>query len=171
MDIEETLSGHDHWFLGRARRLRQNWDAVEDLMQEGRLAMFEAYHSWDGRGDQLGWMRKVAIWRMTRVAFPQEGRKGAPDLIEIAEYDNNLLDTAHHDHPNDMVAHHNEIHQAIRDLPERSRLYVWMRFWQKASQAEMEKEFGKSPHSAFHRGGKNAKLDLQDKLSHLRSDS
>lgn len=67
----------------------------------------------------------------------------------------------------DVLGHQNEILQAIAELPQKKREYVYLRFWLDYDTKMLAEHFGYKPFALWS-GPWGAKKDLQAKLQHLK---
>lgn len=134
---------------------------LEDLAQEGWLAMWQALEKAkrDGREINEAYLKQAARWAVLNTLNPQRNRW--PDIpLEPAE----LPDSVTYQPDKDLEGHREEILAAVRDLPEKQREYVYLRFWAgKSTKTEMS---GYST-SLWYNPRTGAKATLKDKLGHL----
>lgn len=171
----QVLADYDAWLHARAHQLlpgtRIADSAVDhdDLVQEGRIAMWQALASYDpAKGPLPAWLTLKAHGRMLTVLRPAPTRRAA--TVELTD---DTLDQAWVDDPDllhDITAayHAGRIAQALDTLTPRQRQYVQLRFWQGMSDARMRPVFGYDP-GALWRSRKNGARDkLARQLGDLR---
>lgn len=164
MDVEELIKANMGWLFFTAKKFRSNYHAVEDLAQEGAIAMWKAFENFDGRGEILGWMRKNALWKMMDLINASD--RMPSDLRELATDGESLLwDHLSVDGPDTPLSiHFGEVNQAVMNLTPWEHKYIKMRFWDEATTKEMQSVLGSGCHSAWRR----AKLKLHRQLRHLK---
>ena len=66
-DPDGVLADYHRWLYRVARSLTRDHFEVEDLVQEGRIAMWRALQMWDGDFNLTAWLTLAAKRRMTKV--------------------------------------------------------------------------------------------------------
>jgi RNA polymerase sigma factor (sigma-70 family) len=137
---------------------------VQDLVQEGYIAMWKAIKSFTPDKGKLDWWLKFkAANRMKTLAI----RRPLPDdelqdwSLDIAAPD--LLDQI------DIAYHHGEIAAAIDRLTPQQKRYVIARFWLGLSGNEMQQlgVFTYDPSALWNSKRNGARWKLQEDLAHL----
>ncbi len=150
---------------------------VQDLVQEGYIAMWKAIRSFvPGKGELDYWLKFKALNRMKTVSIrarehPErepleldrprtETGESLADMLEGPD----LLDQI------DIAYHHGEIAAAIDRLSPAQKRYVIARFWLGLSGNEMRQlgVFPYDPSALWNRSGSGARWKLQKELAHLR---
>jgi RNA polymerase sigma factor (sigma-70 family) len=136
----DILADYDRWLNATANRLLFNHTSNadhDDLVQEGRVAMWRALSTFDeSRGALPSWLTKAAELRMRDVAwgtgqpFGHEPLRGSRP-IEVAK----SLDAMEIDEVEALLGmvveadQHDEVEAAVNELPADLREYVFLRFW------------------------------------------
>ena len=167
LNADEIIGNYEGWLYKVAGQILSPTDSgLEDLVQEGRVALWQALESWDAsKGAQPSWLTTKARYRMVEVAtgkrytgqpkrlhggYGAEEPKHMRSLDEpiathggTAAYRNDvtLADTVP-DPSNlidraDMAAHRGEIAAARRNLTPAQQRYVAARFYGQLSDREM----------------------------------
>ena len=185
MNQGDTLTGYKPWLYKTAQGLLSpQSQEVDDLVQEGYIAMWRAMKTFDpGNGALPAWLTSKARWRMTEVVTKgnwsgqpsrQHGRNSAAtpaalsldadrgdgialaDLLPGEEAITDSVLTAYH---------HGEIYDAIASLTPAQRKYVYARFWHGMTTAEMKAEvFGYDPSALWNSAKNGAKRKLAEQL-------
>lgn len=143
-------------------------DQVEDLAQEGWVALWRALRSWNRRDPLDYWVKRKATERMlTLVQRDWQTRKALLDVPAghpaHAEVDP-VWDQLRVALPDiEGAYHHGEIHQAIAALTPREKEYVYLRFWGDYRKPDMIGHFGYEPSGVW----RSARRKLADTLAHL----
>jgi RNA polymerase sigma factor (sigma-70 family) len=148
-------------------------EGVQDLVQEGYIAMWKAIRTYvPGKGQLDYWLKFKASHRMKTLAIrkpealpsldvPQNEEGGTlADLIEGPD----LLSQI------DIAYHHGEIAAAIDRLTPQQKRYVIARFWLGLSGNEMRElgVFAYDPSALWNSQRNGARRKLQKELAHLR---
>lgn len=109
----------------------------DDLVQEGRIAMWRALRTYDeARGSLPSWLTSAARQRMRDVAWGHgqpTGRPATRGSREVAQ--GGSLDAMDEETVTALLGHVEEAYhdgailEAVRALPARQREYVFLRFW------------------------------------------
>lgn len=165
----KELEKHRNWLVRTARGIgnaRNGAIGIDDIVQEGMIAMWQAMDSHDPRrGDRLMWMKANARWRMKSLVRKRISiREDADDLVKLAEELQQLQSLA----PDSENAYHNpEIAAAIKQLTPRQREYVFRRFYLGEYESEMKDHFGYLPSGLWHSKANGARQKLEKSLAHL----
>ncbi|MFB7222412.1 RNA polymerase sigma factor [Streptomyces sp. NPDC056227] len=192
--VDEALADYDAWLHRRAHQMLPSTDhRHDDLVQEGRIAMWQAYRQHDpAKGALPSWLTQNATWHMREVLARRgkwtgspgrwQGRHPVQDLP--TESLDVLLDPSDGGRRDEtaggvvpdiadvaMTAYHRaEIVEALAGLTAGQRRYVLHRFWGDAVGAELKAEFGYDPKALWSRSGRPAARDqLADSLAHLNA--
>jgi len=180
MEIDQILKDYNNWLYKTARSLCKDSHKVEDLVQEGRIAMWKAEESYNpDKGSLVSWaMFKAKNRMLTSLVEDRWVGNTRPPGSLAAKSPTPVSDeflTVEISHMPDFVLtsyHRDEIVKAINDLRPKQRQYVYCKFWLDYMPADLVEEFGSySAASAnWYRGSKDkgAKLRLQESLEHLR---
>lgn len=162
---EEALRKLYPWIATVARRM--NRDHADDLKQVGAIAAWKALESFDPSKSSSpeSWAKMHAVNKMKTYISRLYGtckdrNKPGYDL----PIEDEVLDSPIRVRYNDLVYHYREIHDAIADLPEKQREYIYLRFWQQRVHAELVKHFGYNPTGLWY---KRSKEILKERLAHL----
>lgn len=158
---------------------------VDDLVQEGYIAMWHALDTYDPSSGALpAWLTSKARWRMLEVVQKRswsgqpsrrDGRNAVAVAAKVLSLDVSrgdgvsLADVLPGDEGvmEDVLAayHHGEIYQAISELTPSQRKYVHARFWQGMTTNEMKAEiFGYDPSGLWNSAKNGARQKLADRL-------
>lgn len=194
LTIDETLADYDSWLHARAHHLLPSTDhRHDDLVQEGRIAMWKAYGQHDrAKGALPSWLTQHANWHMREVISrggkwtgspPRSGNSGVDVKVRSVEsLDAHLTPESDHS-PDDAAAgvapdiadqamgayHRGEIAEAIGLLSEAQQRYVRLRFAEDHRGAEMKDAFGYDPSALWNSAKNGAKHKLRAHLSHLEA--
>ncbi len=141
VDVESVLPDYRRWLFAVAWRLDRTGATVEDLAQEGWVAMWRAMSSYDPtKGSLPSWLTRAAELRMTEVAYRGRPWTGTPSHRGVRSViDSPVLDPF--ENPDDVfdsvdvldgveVAYHRgEIARALDVLSPAQRRYVIARYW------------------------------------------
>lgn len=140
----EILSDYERWLHKVANRLLPATDPKhDDLVQEGRVAMWKALRAHDpSKGSLPAWLTRAAENRMKNLAWGKgqptghEARRGvqeAPVAASVEEMveegPDSLFGAVDALLGVEWAYHHGEIMQAINALSPLQRRYVYARFW------------------------------------------
>lgn len=164
MADDEVLAEYTHWLYATAGRLLGSFadPDLDDLVQEGYIAMWRALRSYDeSQGALPAWLTAKAEWRMRTVASRRQPR--AEDELDESLAGASLLESV------DIAYHHGEIADAISGLAPAQRRYVIARFWYGLSGQEMRDlgVFRYDPSSLWTRPRNGARWKLARQLSHM----
>lgn len=190
--VDETLADYEAWLHYRAHQMLPPTDhRHDDLVQEGRIAMWQAHRRHDpGKGALPSWMTQHATWHMREVLARRGKWTGSParrdgrhQRQDVPTVSLDELIEAVGGRPGDETAggvvpdiaeaamgayHQADIADALGRLTERQRRYVLLRFWHDAAGPELREAFGYDPKALWSRSGKSAAREtLADALSHL----
>ena len=168
--IDETIADYEAWLHHRAHQMLPSTDpGHDDLVQEGRIAMWQAHRTHDPRKGALpSWLTQHATWHMKEVLARRgkwtgsqarrDGRYEVRDVPTVSleallapEDDGRFGNEAAGGVVPDvadvaMQAYHRaEIQQALEGLSVKQREYVVLRFWGDAAGPELREVFGYDP--------------------------
>lgn len=180
MQIEQILRDYNSWLYKTANSLSKDSHMVEDLVQEGRIAMWKAYNSYDpDRGPLSPWLMFKARNRMlTSVTSDRwEGTTRVPGSLAAKipipvedKYLNSESCAASESYA--IAFHREEIIEAVNTLTPSQRRFVYSKFWLDFITSDFVEEFGSysSAVSNWYKGTKDkgAKLRLTESLEHLK---
>jgi RNA polymerase sigma factor (sigma-70 family) len=188
MDGNDTIAAYRPWLYKTATGLlNPQHPELEDLVQEGRIAMWQALGTHDpDKGALPAWLTARARWRMTEavtqrnwsgkparrdgrhpVAFPavlslDASRGDGITLADLLPDDGDVLESVLN------AYHHGEIYDAICSLAPKQREYVYARFWKQLTTSEMKAEiFGYDPSALWNSPKNGAKKKLAEKLAEM----
>jgi RNA polymerase sigma factor (sigma-70 family) len=193
--IDETLADYDSWLHHRAHQMLPPTDhRHDDLVQEGRIAMWQAARKHDpSRGALPAWLTQKATWRMQEVLARRGQWTGRPSRhagrneaqepvttslealmapVHEGGRDNQTAAGVVPDVADEAMAayHRGEIAEALEGLTDLQRRYVLLRFWGDAAGPELKQAFGYDPKALWSRTGRRAARDhLADSLAHLNA--
>lgn len=186
--VELDIAAYEKWLHRLAYDLlpRPRWGEHEDLVNEGRLAMWRAMAAYDpSKGALPTWVTTAARMRMRNLLGkgrwtghePMRGVVPAPHppasldvLIEEDEdFFGKVLAAADLVERVELAYHHGEILAALADLTEPQRRYVVLRFWGGLSDVEMVREghFAANPGWLWRDHSRGARTVLRQRLAHL----
>lgn len=159
-DDSVIIAAYERWLHKVANAYLQPWDERhDDLVQEGRIAMWRALPKHDpAKGSLPSWLTKAATMRMKTLAFGKgqptghEAVRGVRDVDVVASLDalieedgaEGLMGAADALLEVEMAYHAGEIAEALDSLSPAQRRYVLARFWcglDPASRAPGMREF------------------------------
>lgn len=172
---EELLKSYRPW-LRKVASGMVTGPAVEDLAQEGWIALWRAWLVWRKEGEGGApldwWLKKKAHGRMlTLVTRDWQTQKaqawGIPAGAATVTDEPSVWDELLVDLPEvELAYHHGEIAEALDELTARQREYVVLRFWHGYRGAEMKQHFGYEPSALW----RDAKKALISSLRHLKGE-
>lgn len=175
---DAALEPYRGWLLAVAATMTRP-QLVEDLAQEGWVAMWRALQSFDpARGALPSWLTRKALWRM-RTCIADEAWLGRPArhlgrgaIRDTTEYatDDPLLERLADDNAIEAAMwayHQGEVLAAVARLSPAQRRYVYLRFWRGLRGAELAQEFGYEPHALWTSQRNGARQKLRDSLARL----
>lgn len=192
--VDETLADYDAWLHHRAHQMLPPTDhRHDDLVQEGRIAMWQALTRYEPeKGALPAWLTRHANWHMTQVAarggtWTGKPRAASTSRVEVkvrqvssldallAPGGDRLADEAAGGVTPDfadvaMEAYHRgEIAEALAGLTSAQRRYVEARFWGGARTAELKRLFGYDPGALWRSPKYGAQRRLARSLAHLNA--
>lgn len=167
--------------------LRAGGQLVQDLAQEGYIAMWRALESYDpSRGSLPHWLTKSAKWRMADVlergsTFGKEAARGVhtrPESIGATEGSLDAMTDAGIDWASDddvaamleLAYMRGTVHRALESLTADQQKYVRLRFWHELSETQMYQRRLFEPHvnvRGLWTGKSGAKAKLEAELRRL----
>lgn len=144
--VDTTLKAYEKWLYRLAYDFTHDETRVDDLVQEGRIAMWRALETWVPERVALPtWLTGAARMRMKDLAWghgqptgheEMRGRKQVDEtsldaIVEVQEGGEDSLDWLAIDALSDVeiAYHHGEIERAMDSLSPTQREYVFLRFW------------------------------------------
>jgi RNA polymerase sigma factor (sigma-70 family) len=188
---DEIIAGYHSWLFKTASGMTSNSSDVEDLVQEGRVAMWLALDSYDpAKGSLPSWLTRKAKFRMIEVVTDgpltgqpsrRHGRNPATEMkratlsLDLPRGDSgvNLADLVSRDvgdlEAAELAYHQDEIASAIEALPDAQRKYVIARFYEAMTGSEMREAglFSYDPSALWTSQKNGARMKLAEKLRHL----
>lgn len=195
---DEILIRYESWLQKAARSIAGSSSPhLEDLVQEGRLALWHALSTYDpDRGKLPSWLVYKARYRMYEVLQGKpwtgqpprfHGKQGIQEPAHVVSLDASPRQTADggaqeplsatvpppRDTPDDtesaeLAYHDDELCAALARLTPQQQRYVTARFWEGMTTAEMKAEvFGYDPSALWNAKGNGAKRKLRESLAHL----
>lgn len=180
VDPNVLLANYRGWLRKVATGLIGDHALVDDLAQEGWIAMWRALPDYDpARGALPSWLTDHAYWRMLTCVQNQAwlgrpkrhlGRGKIRDYVEKPSSDSSpweLLTAA--DILDGVIQsyHHGQILDAIGRLSVSQRRYVYLRFWCGYRYPDLIDAFGYDPSSLWHSPRNGAKYKLRADLEAL----
>lgn len=151
MDQAIILAEYRPWLLKVAHAMAYG-DAVQDLAQEGWVAMWQALRSYNGSSPLDYWLKRKAHGRMLRVVTQVGWNKGKSeekiDGLDFAIPESPLIDLG----------------DAMATLTERQREYVYLRFWEGYDYSDLTRHFGYDPNSLWNSPKNGAKKKIRERL-------
>lgn len=173
-DEFELLSSLKQYTLYVANRLTQDASniSVQDLAQDGWLAMWQATRSWNGTGQLDGWMKAKMQWAMLQKVQRRKPQEVLFDtgVSESDQEDSIMVKLAASEDIDVLLMsyHEGEILQALNALTPKQRQYVVRRFWLGQCGRELREALGtKYIDSLWHQKKHGARYKLARALSHL----
>lgn len=176
-DMEEGLLRAYRPWLRKVASGMTSGPVVEDLAQEGWIALWQAYRSLDtAKAPADWWLKKKAHGRMLTLVtrdwrtqkaqtwgIPAGQARSSTDE-EMATLGPSVWDELLVELPDvEMAYHAGEIAAALDRLTPRQREYVMLRFWHGYRLPEMRAHFGYEPSALW----RDAKKALSASLAHL----
>jgi RNA polymerase sigma factor (sigma-70 family) len=144
--VDELLPRFRKWLYAVAYGIGADPLCIDDIVQEGYIAMWRALKTHDARkGVVTTWITNAARMRMMAMMqrgrpFGHEARRGVvaledrvtPDSLERLMEDGGIeVAVLSHRVLDDIVSayHHGDIVRAVNDLPSLQRRYIVLRFW------------------------------------------
>lgn len=182
MSPDETIASYHNWLYKIATQLiSASSPHLDDLVQEGRLAMWLAMESYTpSKGSLPAWLTRKARYRMLDVARKSLWTNQPPvSLDEVVttrgkDTEVTLADTipdkSEPYEKAEMAYYRAEIAAARRSLTPAQQIYVAARFYDQLTQAEMVRDgiFDYDPSALWNRKNTGAKHRLARKLAHLK---
>lgn len=161
MDEHALLKEYRPWLLKVAAGMTSP-DRVDDLAQEGYIALWKAIKTWDGKTPLDYWAKFKARGRMiemvtVRWKTAKEAQYVPADDDWFAQALTVSLDGI------ELAYHEGEILQALNQLTPREREYVYLRFWRGLQKPQLVGHFGYEPNGLW----RTARAKLQVSLAHL----
>lgn len=179
LDVSEVIRRFERWTFALANdQVGRASPDNDDVVQEGRIAVWHAAERADGRPGTPNYIATAARWRMREVISRgtwtgRETTRGKPsdpigrETVPLDELSvQAVLEAADLLHRVELAYHYGEIHQAIAALSDDQRRYVVMRFWYRMSEPEMRPYLSCDPGWCW-RGRDGARAVLRRSLGHL----
>lgn len=191
---EEILSENRAWIIGTARRITFDPDRVDDVAQEGNIALWRAFQELSGvtEPERTEWSRNRAKIRMRHIAdtnrrereVGHEPLRGHVDVKPVTSLDKPVELSSGGGSPVtlgdllpgpdpllglEIAYHHGEISRVINSLEPEHREYVVLRFWGGLTSTEAARETGMSTSGAHNRWVRTIRPRLAEGLAHLEA--
>lgn len=174
--FEEVSKRYRQWLLKVAHQYSRDKTEVYDLAQEGHIAMWKAWNSYDGRVPLDVHLKMKAKWRiiecrqrMNYTGLPSRagkrysaGTKVNSDREVVTDPTVSTFDAMIEENFDSCLVayHHGDIHAAVNSLPLSLREKVYNRFWRG--------EYNPKSQTWWDKKDVGAKVLLREKLQHLR---
>jgi RNA polymerase sigma factor (sigma-70 family) len=149
---------------------------LQDLVQEGYIAMWRALRSYDRGGGPLDWWLKYKAGMRMKTVSIRAHEKVQPDSLDAPRTEGgeayaDLLEAPDLLERIELAYHHGEIGAAIDRLSPQQRRYVLARFWLGLSGAEMVElgVFAYDSSGLWNSKKNGARWKLEADLRHLAS--
>lgn len=174
MSLEEVLTEIESYLRYTAFRLRPGDRAgQEDLVQEGRIKIWDKYEQGVEHPNPPAFFRRVARQHMLNVVFREAptgtiGTKGhtrekAALPLDLQTTIDSVLPSVPSEEDSAILRYHTEeILAAVMELPEQEQQYIFRMFWEDESQSDLMREFHLD---LLHR----ARTKLRKSLAHMES--
>lgn len=142
-------------------------DRVDDLAQEGWIAIWRACPRWPGNGGEHGfhvWCKTAARNRMFNVIRDEKAGKRDRRAQLLLDDLTRIVDPPTTQVAAELAYHAREIAEALDSLTERQREYVVLRFWNEWTRTELDEHFRTRNSGAMWR---NSRPKLAARLAHL----
>lgn len=187
LSVSEQLAEYDLWLHKRAWQMQAVPNDHEDLVQEGRIAMWKALENHDpDKGALPSWLTVHAQYRMKEVVTRKTWTGMPPrlhgsqsldhrivssldQLLEDADGVENMLEAADLMDAAIWAYHQGEVAAALDALTPAQRKYVIARFWMGMQNTDLKIVFGYEPHALWTSKKNGARMKLRDRLAHLVS--
>lgn len=182
VDDELLLAAYRGWLQKVASGLIGDHALVDDLAQEGWVAMWRALPAYNPeRGSLPSWLTDHAYWRMLTCVADQAwlgrpkrhlGRGRLSDHVEHPASDSSvweLLAAAEVLDGAVWAYHRGQILEAINRLSPAQRRYVYLRFWRGYRLSELTEAYGYDPSALWNSPKNGAKIKLRAELEALAS--
>lgn len=183
--MDDLLKDYESWLHKRAYQLNSVSERHEDVVQEGRIAMWQAYKKYKpGKGALPSWLTQHATWHMKEVisrggTWTGKPKKETTSRVPVRVTDVHSVDfteareglsgsVSDHSGESGMAYHRGEVREALDGLTEAQRLYVKRRFGAEMRDKELKGEFGYDPSALWNSKKNGAKYKLREKLAHLK---
>lgn len=167
LDQQLILKNYRKWLLYMANTMTSGEENIQDLAQEGWIAMWRALQIYNPTlGALPPWLTYAARTRMSEcvrrksyTGMPARyGRlKGTATEIPVSSFE---VDVAATTEDIELAYHHGEVVAAINSLSPEQREYVYRRFWQDEPPQKLNRE--------LRNRWVGSKPKLQLRLQHLR---
>lgn len=175
--------------------MADSYQDKEDLVQEGRIAMWEALQNYDeSKGSKPAWLTKHANWKMlTSVKFERltgmpsrnhgrNARQREPLPVSpvsdpifgegTSECRDSVLESLSRDkvflpESSDLKYHHRDFRRAVSSLTDSQKKFVYLKFVVGKTYSEMKEDFGYEPTGLWSSPKNGAKRKLRESLKHL----
>lgn len=155
-DRNAMLAPYRNWLYFMANQMSPTFAQVDDLAQEGYIAMWRSLEAYDpAKGSLPSWVTKAAKMRMSDVLrrgvyFGQPSQRGVLRVEDhakiaaiegMAPIDLDAMEQATAVWLNEGLAlayHRGAIHRALQGLPPEQQRYVVLRFWHGMSNPEID---------------------------------
>lgn len=183
-DDDQIIGAYHKWLHKMANvYLDPTDERHDDLVQEGRIAMWKALQTWDPERVALPtWLTGAAKLRMKDVAFGHgrdtghEALRGTQHVEPVTSIDafedpDVLLSAGESLEGVELAYHYGEIYKALEDLSPAQRRYVYARFWlgldPTSRKPEMRELVAQVPELAERWHWQRARERLRESLAHL----
>lgn len=183
--MDDLLKDYESWLHRRAYQLNSVPERHDDVVQEGRIAMWQAYKKHDpSKGSLPAWLTQHATWHMKEVlsrggTWTGKPKKETTSRIPVKVQEVHAVDFTEsreglsgsvrdHSETAGMAYHWREVRSAVQSLPEAQQAYVQHRFGGDKRHTELKGEFGYDPSALWNSKKNGAKYKLREKLAHLQ---
>jgi len=170
-DIDLILSDYEPWLKKQAHVISPSGDQVEDLIQEGRIAIWKALDTYDpSRGELYPYLTTMAYFRMgnclRKHRWTGYQKVSSPYVKRVPEQPMDMTElstTSCYVVPGsaDLSYHKSEIIGALKELTIKQQQYIVNRFWLQVPHRDNVN------HGVWDVKTTGAKNRLKEKLKHL----
>lgn len=177
-DRNQILAGYRGWLYRVAFEMGARGQDLDDLAQEGYIAMWRALPGWDqAKGSLPSWLTGAARLRMRALRpggrgreFGHEAMRGSvPVQEDPTEMDSAVWGRLVEQMPDGVALayHQGRIWHVIGSLPLEQQQYVVLRFWYGWTATEIQRVVASNVTWLWH-GPRGAKARLREALGDLR---